>query len=121
MARDPLNPTGVLPPMLQFIQYYGKYQSLRGNLGTMPAWGRFVVAIFALPGLVILLAAMLAFVIGLGVLMLLTIPVYRAVRAVASIGQRPAAGRDDGFVVTEAADVVINPAPRRQIDVKIVE
>ncbi len=106
--------------MLQFIQYYGKYQSLRGNLGTMPAWGRFVIALFALPGLAILLAAALAFVIGLGVLMLLTIPVYRAVRAVASLGQRHARHEDD-FIVTESAEVVINPAPRRQIDVKIVE
>ena len=39
-------------PMLQLLQYYGKYQSARGALGGMPGWARFVLLIAALPGIV---------------------------------------------------------------------
>ncbi|MCC6239023.1 MAG: hypothetical protein IT448_01805 [Phycisphaerales bacterium] len=108
--------------MLQFIRYYGKYQSLRGNFGSMPGWGRLLVALLAVPGVVIMLSAILAFVIGLGVLILLTTPIYRLLMAMTASRSATTAASDP-FVDAEAVapDFPVNPAPRRHIDVKIVE
>lgn len=109
--------------MLQFIRYYGKYQSLRGNFGSMPGWGRLLVALLAVPGVVIMLAAILAFVLGLGVLILLTTPVYRLLMAMTASRSTTADATSDPFVDVEVSEsnFSVNPAPRRQIDVKIVE
>jgi hypothetical protein len=110
--------------MLQFIQYYGKYQSLRGNLGSMPFLGRLIITLLALPGLALLLAAILLFGIGLLVLGVLTIPIYRLIQKIRGLTHRPSHAEQAGFTVTDiadAADVPINPAPRRQVDVRIVE
>ena len=114
--------------MLQFFQYYGKYQSLRGNLGTMPFLGRLIVTVFALPGLALILAALLVFAVGITALLLLAVPAYRLVQSFRSPARPVTAGGDDRFVDAEvtasstpAPDIQITPTPRRQIDVRIVE
>lgn len=103
--------------MLQFIQYYGKYQSLRGNFSTLPAWARGVVMIFAVPGLVAILLSILAFVVSLALLFLLTVPVYRLMQGLTRLGSR----RTDEEMAFNISEVVVTDAPRRQIDVRIVE
>jgi hypothetical protein len=40
-----------MPP---FVQYFGRFQGLRGNLTGMPAWARAIVFVAALPGLILL-------------------------------------------------------------------
>ncbi len=103
--------------MLQFIQYYGKYQTIRGNFSTLPAWARGVAVLFALPGLVLMLLSILAFVVSLAVLFLLTVPVYRLMQGLTRLGRR----RADEEMQFDISEVVVTDAPRRQIDVRIVE
>lgn len=103
--------------MLQFIQYYGKYQTIRGNFSTLPPWARLMVMLFALPGLVLVLLSILAFVGSLAVLFLLTVPVYRLMQGLTRLGRR----RADEEMQFDISEVVVTDAPRRQIDVRIVE
>lgn len=103
--------------MLQFIQYYGKYQSLRGNFSTLPSWARGVVMLFAIPGLVLILLSILCFIVSLALLFLLTVPVYRLMQGLTRFGRR----RTDEEMAFNVSDVVVTDAPRRHIDVRIVE
>lgn len=103
--------------MLQFLQYYGKFQSVRGNLVGLPVWARAMVLLFALPGIVLLVLSVLAFFVSLATLLLLTVPVYRAMQALNGLGR----GRTDEEVAFNVSDVVAGHSPRRQVDVRIVE
>jgi len=67
--------------MVEFTRYYGRFQGLRGNLTGLPSWARLIVAIFALPGLILLALSILAFVVSLLALLLLTAPVYSALKS----------------------------------------
>ena len=93
--------------MLEFTRYYGRFQGLRGNLTGLPAWARLIVGIFALPGLILLGLSILAVIVSLLALLLLTAPVYSALK---SLTNRGAAGEMDR----------ITPGAKR-VDVKIIE
>lgn len=103
--------------MLQFLQYYGKFQSFQGNLFGLPVWARAIVLLFALPGIVLMALSVLAFFVSLSALLLLTVPVYRALQALNGLGR----GRTDEEVAFNVSDVVVSQTPRRQVDVRIVE
>jgi hypothetical protein len=62
--------------MFQYTHYYGRFQDLRGGLGELPRWARFIVAVAAVPGLILLALSILAFVVSVLALLLLTVPVY---------------------------------------------
>ena len=97
--------------MVEFTRYYGRFQGLRGNLTGLQSWARLIVAIFALPGLILLALSILAFVVSLLALLLLTVPVYRILQAVTTSGGRPAVAAFDP-----------EPSPgRKQVDVRVVE
>jgi hypothetical protein len=66
--------------MLQYTRYYGQFQDFRGSFGGLPHWARIIVGIAALPGLVLLVLSILAFVVSLSALLLLTVPVYSLLR-----------------------------------------
>jgi hypothetical protein len=63
--------------MFQYTHYFGRFQDLRGNLGGLPQWARALVAIAALPGIILVVLSILAFVVSLLALLILTVPVYR--------------------------------------------
>jgi hypothetical protein len=63
--------------MWKLLQYYGKVQSTRGALGSLPGWARLILLIVALPGIVGLLLSALAICVSLAALFLLTVPAYR--------------------------------------------
>ena len=97
--------------MPDFFQYYGRAQSLRGNLGSLAPWARSIVAIFALPGILLAALSLLAFIVSILALLLLTVPVYRILQAVTASGGRPAVAAFDP-----------EPSPgRKQVDVRVVE
>ena len=66
--------------MIEFNQYYGRFQGFRGQIGGLPQWARTVVGIFAVPGLVLMGLSLLAFLVSLLALLLLTVPVYSLLR-----------------------------------------
>jgi hypothetical protein len=77
----------------------------------MPSWGRFLVGLAAIPGIVLAVLSVIAFVVSIAALLLLTLPVYSLVKGLS--GSRSEAESDGG-------DVHVSTG-RRHIDVKVVE
>ncbi len=62
--------------MIEFQQYVGRVNGLRGSFGGLPPWARTIVGIFAIPGLVLMVLSIALFVVSILALLLLTLPVY---------------------------------------------
>jgi hypothetical protein len=137
--------------MLRLLRFYGKYQSARGAMGGMPVWARWILFLAAAPGLALILLSIAAFLVSLLALLILTVPVYRVLRSLTGAGEaatenQPPLGEvdfvepaepvapssdADGDVsvsVREHAEVEpvqqlmpVQPSPRRQIEVRIIE
>lgn len=103
--------------MIQILQYYGRYRGFRDRFGGLPSWARLVLFVFAIPGIVMLLLSLLAFAVSLLALLILTVPVYRIlVGLTGSTRERS----PDEFVPQQPVTVV-QDAPRRHVDVKIID
>ncbi|HEV2296515.1 MAG TPA: hypothetical protein VGR35_21905 [Tepidisphaeraceae bacterium] len=104
--------------MIQFINYYGRFEGMRGRVTTLPFLARLILVIVALPGLFLLGLSIIAFVVSLLALLLLTIPVYRLMSALflPRVEQQQRAWAEPEF------ENPLSPAPgRRHVEVKIVE
>ncbi len=103
--------------MLQFLNYYGRFQGVRGRVTGLPFVARLILVIVALPALVLLGLSIVAFVVSLSALLLLTVPVYRLLSALflPRVEQQGTWGEPE-FVNP------VSPSPgRRHVEVKIVE
>ncbi|HEY1683162.1 MAG TPA: hypothetical protein VGG19_00235 [Tepidisphaeraceae bacterium] len=96
--------------MLRFIQYYGKFQTAKGNVTSLPSWSKPLLFVAAIPGIILVLLSILLFMVSILALLLLTVPVYQLVRVLSGMGKTTPA---------EVASPI--EAPRRHIDVTIVE
>ncbi|MCC7351630.1 MAG: hypothetical protein IT446_13790 [Phycisphaerales bacterium] len=103
--------------MIQILQYYGRYRGFRDRFGGLPSWARVVLFIFAVPGIVMLLLSLLAFAVSLLALLILTVPVYRLLAGLSGSARDES---PDDFVPQQPVTVV-QDAPRRHVDVKIIE
>ncbi len=104
--------------MLQFFQYYGKFQGARAGLTRLPGWARFVLLVAALPGLILMALSILVFGVSLLALLILTLPAYRLVSVLTG------GSRHESDEPRWGETTVIDPAPspgRRQVDVRIIE
>ena len=81
--------------MSRVFSYYSRFTTVRGNLLGLPAWGRMLLYLLALPGVLLLALSIAAVLVSLLALLLLTVPVYRLLKAVSGGHQR-----DDGQGVT---------------------
>ena len=72
--------------MLRVTEYYGRWNDVRGQLTGLPQWARFIVGVAAVPGIVLLLLSMLAFVVSVLALLLLTVPVYALLKRLTTVG-----------------------------------
>ena len=105
--------------MYQFLNYYARFQGVRGQVGGLPAWARFVLGVVALPGILLAGLSILAFLVSLLALLLLTAPVYRLLQFVTGSGQYRDVNEQR---VSEPASSMGEPSPgRRHIDVTIIE
>jgi hypothetical protein len=113
--------------MVKVFEYYGRAQGVGGRLIGLPFWGRALITLAALPGLILMGLSVLAFGVSLLALLLLTAPVYRLVRALtpdAAVSMTADAAAVKHEVQHEVIDgevVSSGPATRRPIEVKIVE
>ena len=109
--------------MLRFLQYYGRFQGVRGNLTGMPTWARAIVAIFAIPGLALIGLSLIALLVSILALLLLTVPVYRLLSAVVQPRRvsDSTANQTPDFVSAEQASGEYVSGPRRHVDVKIID
>lgn len=103
-----------------FSSAYGRFSSVRGGLGGLPAPARFLIGIAALPGIALAALSLLLFLVSILALLLLTVPVYRILQVVFG-GARGASVAMSGG---EAFDVTADDGPspgRKQVDVRVVE
>jgi len=108
--------------MFRFIQYYGKFQNARGSLTDLPPWGKFLIGLAAIPGVVIALLSIVGLGVSILALLLLTVPVYRLVRAIGSLGpRRPIEGELMDDVVIEDPGQYQQGAGRKQVHGTVVE
>ena len=110
--------------MIRVFEYYGRAQGVGGRLMGFPLWGRLLIVLAALPGLILLGLSILVFSVSLLALLLLTAPVYRLVRALTPGPVVPQVQPAEASVqhdVIEGEVVSPDPAMRRPIEVKIVE
>lgn len=109
--------------MFKFLQYFARFQTLRGQFGGLPAWARGIITLAALPGILLILLSIVALLVSIAALLLLTVPVYRALSLV--LGTSVNAGDAFEGVTVEQVSVGSEPprpnSPRRQVEVKIVE
>src|SRR3954451_8851464 len=103
--------------------YYRNYQSLRGDFGGLPPWARMLVGIAALPGIALILLSLLALGVSILALLLLTVPLYGLLKAIAG-GPSAAGRRQEGSVEVFGADLFGgNPGTpgRKRVDARVVD
>ena len=76
--------------MRNAVHYYSRFQTARGGWSTLPPLARSIVAIFALPGIALLLLSFALALCSIFILLLLTAPVYQVLKAVFG-GRQPTA------------------------------
>src|SRR5215213_1141256 len=105
--------------MIQFLNYYGRFQGVKGRVTGLPFIARLLLVIVALPGLILLGLSIVAFIVSLSALLLLTVPVYRLMSAVflPPIASQQGAWAEPEFV----SPVSTGPTGRRHVEVKIVD
>jgi hypothetical protein len=105
--------------MIQFVNYYGRFQGVKGKVTGLPFLARLVLVILALPGLILLGLSIVAFIVSLFALLLLTVPVYRLLSALflPRVEQQQGAWAEPEFM----SPVSPGPTGRRHVEVKIVE
>ncbi len=101
--------------MLRFIQYYGRFQDVKGRFGGLPGWAKWPIAIAAIPGVLLALLSIAALLVSILALLLLTVPTHRLMQMLAGTGVREN--------IAGEAEIVSPPvsAGRRHVDVKIVD
>jgi len=115
--------------MQNAFHYYSRFQSARGSVGSLPPVARSIVALFAIPGIVLLVLSILAGLVSIFVLLLLTVPVYRVLQAVVG-GRQPTAGPE--AVQNPFVNALFGPEPgsaresidspgRKQVEAKITD
>jgi hypothetical protein len=106
--------------VFKLIEYYGRFQGVRGQVLGLPGWARGLIFLAALPGIALIALSILALLVSILALLLLTVPLYRVLRAVAGTAL-PTAGRpaDEPQVVAFPGDLT-SPG-RKKVDVTIIE
>jgi hypothetical protein len=108
--------------MFRLIEYYGRFQGVRGRIGGLPGWARGLILVAALPGVVLIGLSILALLGSILALLLFTVPLYRVLKAVAGPAVQP--DGVDGPPLTEfpgAAAAEFGSRGRKKVDVTILE
>jgi hypothetical protein len=101
--------------MSRAFEYFGQYQSLSGRYGRFPGWAKTIVAIFALPGLLLVALSIVALLVSILALLLLAAPVYLLL-------SRLTGGGATTIGIVSPMDAALGAeGSRRHVDVKVVE
>jgi len=116
--------------MVDVFRSYQRFEGVRGNFGALPAWARFIVTLAALPGILALALSVLLVCASLLALLLLTVPVYIALRGLigwssgGAIGPTVVVAQTSGVPVdvidSHGQPVACEPSVRRHVEVKIL-
>src|SRR5687767_5360111 len=77
--------------MYRVLQYFGRFQEIRGRFVGLPGWARALVWLAALPGLALAGLSLLVLLGSILALLLLALPVYTLLKSVLG-GRRDAPG-----------------------------
>ena len=109
--------------MVKVFEYYTRAQGLRGRIVGLPAWARSLILIAGLPGVVLIALSLLALLVSILALLLLTVPLYRGLRALVGTAPTPIGPQEPtrpsdlfGF----PSDGLTSPG-RKKVDVTIIE
>ena len=93
--------------MIEFNQYVGQFNGFRGRLTGLPQWARAIVAIFAVPGILLAGLSLLGFLVSILALLILTVPVYLFLKRLTDGLQNraPIPGRVEPVVSVESPGV----------------
>ena len=104
--------------MFKLLEYYGRIQGVRGQMLGLPGWARTVIFIAALPGIALIALSILALLVSILALLLLTVPLYRVLRALAGTAAIDQPSRESD--VTLFGGDLTSPG-RKKVDVTIIE
>ena len=100
--------------MYQLLEYYGRWQGLKGRMAQLPSWARLLIGIAAIPGILCIALSILAFLVSLAALLLLTVPLYRVLKWVTGTGQ-------DASAETQTVVDPFEGERRKRVDATVVE
>jgi hypothetical protein len=99
----------------RFSVYASRFEGVRGNVFGLPAWGRVLVLIAAIPGLALLALSVVLFLVSLTALLLLAAPVYSLLRR-ATMPAPAGFGTEDPQRRQVTARVIESDVVERQAD-----
>jgi hypothetical protein len=101
--------------VFKILEYYGRFQGVRGQITGLPTWARGMILIAALPGAVLLALSIVAVLVSILALLLLTVPLYRVLNALVGSNRQPMSPSD--FFQPEN----LSSPGRKKVDVTIIE
>ena len=111
--------------MFKILEYYGRFQGMRGQLIALPGWARGLIFIAALPGVALIALSLLVLLVSILALLLLTVPLYRVLKALVGtpvVAQQQPTSPSDFFEGFTPATEDLTPSPgRKKVDVTIIE
>ena len=105
--------------MFKLIEYYQRFDGVRGRIGGLPGWARGLIGIAALPGIVLIALSVLALLVSILALLLLTVPLYRLLGAL-TVTRSAARTESTETGVFGFPDDPASPG-RKKVDVTIIE
>ena len=111
--------------MFKILEYYGRFQGMRGQLIALPGWARGLIFIAALPSVALIALSLLGLLVSILALLLLTVPLYRVLKALVGTPvapQQQPTSPSDFFAGFTPATEDLTPSPgRKKVDVTIIE
>ena len=104
--------------MVKVVEYYSRFQGLRGRIIGLPGWARGLIFIAALPGAVLIGLSLCAVLGSILALLLLTVPLYRVLQIL--VGRPVEAPTSQSDVFGFPTDDLTSPG-RKKVDVTIIE
>lgn len=109
--------------MARFSYYVSSadgFRAARSDLLTsvtgLPAWGRFIVFVLALPGIVLIGLSLLALAASIATLLLLTIPAYALLRRIAAWFRGERGPAEERYLEEPVA-----PRPARRVQTTVID
>jgi len=100
------------------FQTFDQFRTARSGWTNFPVWGRILITLAAIPGVLIGVLSILGLLVSILALLLLTVPVYKLVRSV----QRMFAPRPrEGVTVVDPDGTSWEAARTRQVDAKVID
>ncbi len=108
---------------MRVVQYYSRWRDFRGGVAGLPGWARAIVMLFAIPGIVLAVLSIAALGVSILALLLLALPVYQVMDLLVGHRHEPA---DENVMESmrtsgSAMDMSVDVAPRRHVEVKVLE